>query len=187
MLKLMKKKSLLSITNIIIVIISLIFVYTWIVRIPLDSMAAYGLNSETYEGIGIFTSMFLHAGLIHLAFNMYALYDLGNDIERRISGLKYVGILFLSGLGGSLMSIPFVMNSNVNVVGFSGAIFGLWAYMSVKDNNLKQFGILWLVMNVGLVLLGMPLAWYAHAGGTVVGLLWGLKDTINRYKGSLRY
>ena len=50
----------------------------------------------------LFTSMFIHIGLIHLLFNSYALYVVGQDVERLYGAGRFLVIYFLSGLGGSL-------------------------------------------------------------------------------------
>lgn len=71
----------------------------------------------------LLTSMFLHIGLIHLAFNSYALFILGQDVERLYGPVRFLLIYFLSGLGGSLAS--FVLGAGGISAGASGAIFGL--------------------------------------------------------------
>ena len=71
----------------------------------------------------LLTAMFLHAGIMHLIFNMMALYILGRDIERFYGPKKYLFIYFISGLVGSAFSFLLVSNTSV---GASGAIFGLF-------------------------------------------------------------
>ncbi len=68
------------------------------------------------------TSMFLHGGIVHLLFNMYAIYILGDFIERFYGAKKYLAIYFVSGVVASIFSLYF---SPVMGVGASGAIFGL--------------------------------------------------------------
>ncbi len=72
----------------------------------------------------LLTSMFLHIGLIHLAFNSYALFIVGQDVERLYGSARFLLIYFLSGLGGSLAS--FVFGAGGISAGASGAIFGLF-------------------------------------------------------------
>ncbi|MBF4692852.1 rhomboid family intramembrane serine protease [Fusibacter ferrireducens] len=71
----------------------------------------------------LLTATFLHAGIMHLIFNMMALYILGRDIERFYGPKKYLFIYFMSGLVGSAFSFLLVPNTSV---GASGAIFGLF-------------------------------------------------------------
>ena len=68
--------------------------------------------------------MFLHADIIHIMCNMYALYVVGPRVEDFFGKRKYLLIYFLSGLSGSLLSVG--LNSDVASVGASGAIFGLF-------------------------------------------------------------
>ncbi len=68
------------------------------------------------------TSMFLHADIMHLVFNMLMLYVIGRDIERFYGRSKFIVIYLVGGLIGSLASYVFTTN---NAVGASGAIFGL--------------------------------------------------------------
>lgn len=70
----------------------------------------------------LLTSMFLHGGIIHLAFNMYALYSLGNLVEQIYGVKKYMIIYFVSGLFASFTS--YILSPYISV-GASGAIFGL--------------------------------------------------------------
>ena len=71
----------------------------------------------------LFTSMFIHIGIIHLAFNTWALYVIGMGLERLYGGSRYLVIYILSGLGGSLVS--YVLAPASVSAGASGAIFGL--------------------------------------------------------------
>ncbi|ETV71498.1 hypothetical protein, variant 1 [Aphanomyces astaci] len=72
----------------------------------------------------LFTAMFLHGGLLHLAFNMLALYQLGVELENTFDRRRVVCIYFASGLIGAMCSAVFV--PDVIGVGASGAIFGLF-------------------------------------------------------------
>ena len=79
-------------------------------------------DNEWYR---IITSGFLHSGLLHLAFNMYALWVIGNMLEPALGRLRF-GIIYLGGLiAGSLGAL--VLDPNSLAVGASGAIFALFA------------------------------------------------------------
>ena len=71
----------------------------------------------------LFTSMFLHGSLLHLGFNMLALWQVGALVERIFGSLRFVWLYLLAGLAGSLASV--LWNPHVNSVGASGAIFGI--------------------------------------------------------------
>jgi rhomboid protease GluP len=70
------------------------------------------------------SAMFLHAGIIHLAFNMWALWNVGSIAERFYGNTQFALIYLLSGLFGSLASLFFAARTAVSV-GASGAIFGI--------------------------------------------------------------
>jgi membrane associated rhomboid family serine protease len=125
----------------------------------------------------MFTTMFLHGGLIHLAFNMWALWAIGGFIEAAVGRLKFVIIYFVSGLAGSVM-VLLAAPANVTVVGASGAIFGLFGALAVHAfvNRGRDFQSRALLGNV-LFLLVINLmfsfrggiSWQAHIGGLVAG------------------
>jgi membrane associated rhomboid family serine protease len=75
----------------------------------------------------LLTSMFLHFGLIHIAFNMLALYVNGSVAERIFGSLRYLVIYLVAGLCGSVASL--LWHSQVNSAGASGAIFGVLGSM----------------------------------------------------------
>ncbi|ODU62020.1 MAG: hypothetical protein ABT05_08290 [Lautropia sp. SCN 66-9] len=72
----------------------------------------------------LLTATFLHAGAIHLAFNMWALWNMGEVAERFYGNLQYLLVYLLSGIFGSLASMHFAAQKGVSV-GASGAIFGV--------------------------------------------------------------
>ena len=80
------------------------------------------------------TYMFLHAGLLHLAFNMLALFVFGPPVEDRMGGRAFIGYYFLCGLGGAALSYALMLVMPVGlVVGASAAIYGValafaWAW-----------------------------------------------------------
>jgi rhomboid protease GluP len=78
------------------------------------------LNGQWWR---LFTSMFLHGGLLHLLFNMVVLYQAGQLAERIFGSLRFSGLYLIAGLCGSLASV--LWNPHVNSVGASGAIFGI--------------------------------------------------------------
>lgn len=127
------------------------------------------------------TALFLHAGPLHLAFNLWAFWSAGQLTERLFGNRVFILLYFLSGIGGSLTSLSW--NPMVISVGASGAIFGvygsLFAFMllhrgvlPVEYLNRQRNGILVFVgYNVifGLLQKGTDMA--AHGGGFVVGAL----------------
>ena len=76
-----------------------------------------------YRPWTLFTYMFLHAGLMHLLFNMIGLYFFGPRLEQRLGGRQFLLLYVLSGITGALLSIP--LTPRVAIVGASGAVFGV--------------------------------------------------------------
>ena len=124
----------------------------------------------------LITGMFLHAGVLHLLFNMYALYVIGMQLESFLGKAKYLAVYMFSGLGASMLSIFF---SNSFSVGASGAIFGLmgallyfgYHYRVYLDSVVKSQIIPLIVLNLilGFTLSGIDN--WAHIGGLVSGVL----------------
>src|SRR3989338_8864705 len=83
------------------------------------------------------TSIFLHAGLTHLFFNMWALFVFGPLLERRIGEKKFYALFFLSGIVGNLAFVLFYP-ANVLGLGASGAIFGVIGALAVLMPNLPR-------------------------------------------------
>lgn len=135
------------------------------------------MNNNPFELYRLITSMFLHAGIIHLAFNMYALYVLGPQLESFFGKFKYILIYFISGIIGGLVSMIF-QGSAVSV-GASGAIFGLigafiffgYHYRVYFGSVIKSQIIPLLVANLllGYMVSGINMA--AHVGGLIGGVL----------------
>ena len=110
---------------------------------------------------------------MHLAFNMYTLYILGNPIEYAYGRNKFLAIFIVSLLTGSLTSV-FLNTSNHASVGASGAIFGLFgAFLIVGKSigaNVREIAvIIGLNFALGFILGGVD--WRAHLGGLIGGLI----------------
>ncbi len=130
-----------------------------------------------------FTSMFLHAGLLHLAFNLWAFWSVGRLTERIFGNKSFLALYLLSGVGGSLVSLSW--NPLVVGVGASGAIFGVYgallAFMVLhrgvfpKEYLVRQrnsiLGFVGYNVVFGLSQKNTDMA--AHAGGLLVGALAG--------------
>jgi membrane associated rhomboid family serine protease len=118
------------------------------------------------------TAMFLHFNLIHIGFNMYALFLIGPALELRLGRLRYLALYFLAGIGGSVLTLigaPIATEA----AGASGAIFGLFAafYIMARRENLQTGGIvLTIALNLALSFsFSSEIDWRGHVGGLVVG------------------
>ncbi|HET6820094.1 MAG TPA: rhomboid family intramembrane serine protease, partial [Candidatus Limnocylindria bacterium] len=131
----------------------------------------------------LFTSAFLHLGLLHIGFNMYALWLFGPIIEQLYGHLEYLVLYLLCALGGSVLTILAAPDSAA--VGASGAIFGLFGLAFVVSRRrhlllgpqarsiLSQAGML-LFINLIITFTIPGISWTGHVGGLLVGALIGL-------------
>lgn len=141
----------------------------------------FGANLDTLTKSGEFyrlvTCAFIHIGIFHLLFNMYALYIIGPQVESFYGKARYIFIYLVSAITGSMLSIAF--NHNVISAGASGAIFGLlgcllyfgYHYRIYLGNVIKSQILPIIVLNLilGFMLTGIDN--FAHIGGLVGGIL----------------
>lgn len=131
-----------------------------------------------YDVLSIITSGFLHAGILHLLFNMYALYVIGPQLESFFGKVKYCIIYLGSIIFGNLLSLLF-LNGNFVSCGASGAIFGLlgalvyfgYHYRVYLSDVIKSQIIPLIAINliIGLCINGINIV--AHIGGLIGGVL----------------
>ena len=119
----------------------------------------------------LLTAAFLHAGLLHLAFNMLALVSIGPQLEATLGRARFVALYALSALGGSVTA--FCLASPLQFsVGASGAIFGLFGafYIVVRRQGGDTSSVLVLLaLNVVITFTVPNIDWRAHLGGLVAG------------------
>lgn len=150
----------------------------------IETLLKYGANNayltKSGEYYRLLSSMFIHIGLLHLLFNMYALYIIGPQVESFYGKFKYFLIYILSGVSGSILSITF--SSNTVSAGASGAIFGLMGallyfgffYRNYLGSVIKSQIIPIIILNlvIGFSTPGIDNA--AHIGGLIGGILTSL-------------
>lgn len=155
--------------------------------VPRNVMAGGGLH-------GLFTSMFLHASLLHLAGNMLFLYIFGDNLEDILGHARYLGFYLLSGLAAAILQIVADPGSQIPMIGASGAIAGvmggyLLLFPRAKVDILVIIVIFfrifpipaWVMLGVWFAMQlfsgistpgdGGGVAYWAHAGGFIAGLL----------------
>ena len=128
----------------------------------------------------LITGTFLHAGILHIALNGYALYLIGMELKSLFGRQRFVVVYAISGLAGSVASFAFTP-FNVPGVGASGAIFGLigalGVYFGIHRRLYGRMGtaqfwniIVVIVLNLGIGLSGIfPIDNSAHIGGLLAG------------------
>lgn len=126
--------------------------------------------------IRLFTSMFIHANFITVAFNLFALAYLGVYAERAIGVPRYVLVYFTSGIVAALFPgviASYVLhNGNVVLIGASGAISGVLGIAAAAGNRRAYY---WLFLQIIFAVIGsvsaLPIAFTAHVGGFIAGLV----------------
>ena len=167
----------------------------WVARLLVVNLIAYLLKSTLFWAprfLALFgfsplalwtrpwtlvTYQFVHASVLHLAFNMLALYFFGPPVEARLGGRRFLGFYVLCGLGGALLSAALVpIVGDQLVVGASGAVLGVavafawyWPDTPVLVFPFPEpFAAKWLV--IFTVAISLVLAWLSAATGASDGV-----------------
>jgi rhomboid protease GluP len=127
----------------------------------------------------LITPVFLHASILHIGFNMYALYSLGSVLERRFGVWPFLALYFIGALWGNTLS--FLLTPNISL-GASTAVFGLIAAQGVyiyKNRFLLGSAARPMLMNIAMVvLINLVLGLspgidnWGHVGGLLGGLFY---------------
>lgn len=152
----------------------------------LENLALVNFLVADGEWYRIFTAALLHGGLMHILFNMYALYLFGPRLEQQVGSTAFAALyVAAAGAGGA---VSYIFGDLLQIsVGASGAIFGLfgaWLFvawkMRMSPGGRAMFNQLFvlLAINLALPLLVQGIDWRAHMGGLAAGLgiawLWSL-------------
>lgn len=128
------------------------------------------------------TTAFLHSsGLVHIGFNMFALWIVGPYLEHSLGRWRFIALYLLAAVGGSvavtLLADPFGIDWARGVVGASGAVFGLFGAVLVVLRRLgrdaRQILVI-LAINAVIGFVVPNISWQAHLGGLLVGLVLGV-------------
>lgn len=147
--------------------------------------ANFGPATQDGQWWRLASAMFLHFGVLHLAMNMWALWDAGQLVERMFGPARFAAVYFVSGLAGNLLSLVAHGGQAVSG-GASGAIFGIYGALLIfvwrERRHLHPQEFRWLFWGAvafsvativfGLMITGIDNA--AHIGGFVTGILSGL-------------
>jgi len=137
----------------------------------------------------VLTYMFLHTGVLHLAFNLLALYIFGPPVEERLGSRAFIGFYLTSGLGGALLSYALVMVAqSAPILGASAAIFGvmlafawywpdepIYVFPLPEPVQAKWLVIFFVLLSLTITLipgLDPGVAHVAHLGGFATAFLW---------------
>ncbi|WP_044291463.1 rhomboid family intramembrane serine protease [Rivularia sp. PCC 7116] len=167
------------------------------------SFAGVSINQPVPEWLTLITSQFLHGGLLHLGGNMLFLWIFGNNVEEKLGYIKYLIFYLACGVLASLAQWYFSQGSTIPSLGASGAIAGVMGAYIIRFPKAEVIGVVplgiffptfrvpayfflgfWFIQQAfyGVSSLGMPtnigmesggIAYWAHAGGFVVGAILG--------------
>ena len=146
------------------------------------------INSKVFEGqiYRLFTSMFLHADIIHLFSNMLALLIFGTSVENNFYKYQFLLIYFVSGFLGNIFSLFLLPYDSISL-GASGAIFGLigavFVFFAREDKSFIVFGLIYLVFFIFMSFAPGINLW-AHLFGLLGGLILGylFKNKTKRFE-----
>ena len=163
----------------LIAINTLVFIITTIRPDIEDSLALTKpfLNSNYWT---ILTSIFVHANFLHIFSNMLALYFFGTFCLQLIDDKWFWVVYVIGGIFGNILFL-LLGPANSAVVGASGAIFALGGLIAMMRPNQKVYLYffipmpLWvgIALSFGLTVIIPGVAWQAHLGGLIVGLITG--------------
>lgn len=170
-------------TNLLIIVNIIIFSTYGFEDISVITLLDLGGNFSPFsldkEPFRLVTSMFLHGHLFHLIANMYSLFYVGMQLERKIGSVNFLIVYFLTGLFAGIASLDF--NLFVISVGASGAIFGVYGFLiveSIRKNPQNKVSIVtnFIIYVIVVTLVGSRLNFdnAAHIGGAIAGLIIGI-------------
>jgi membrane associated rhomboid family serine protease len=169
----------------VLMAINLIFFIATLIREDLIFKTfGFAPSQFTQEPWTIITSMFVHDGIWHILVNMLMLYFFGSYLLGLLGEVKFLIVYLVGGLVGNLLFF-LIGNEYVIVVGASGAIYAIMGTLAVIRPRLKV--LIWflfpmdlwiLVVVMGALIISTQMtsdyiAWQAHIGGLVLGLLAG--------------
>lgn len=168
------------VTNILIVLNLMVFLYG-VLHGNDELINMFGNNYELVQNgefYRLFTCMFVHADILHILFNMIALYSIGPVVERYYGKSKFLLIYLVSGLLGSIFSGVFMTADSISI-GASGAIFGLlgsicyftYYYRATLQGILRGSIMPVIIINLVIGFLSTSIDLSAHIGGLIGGIL----------------
>lgn len=141
-----------------------------------SAVIQYAISRQSFSLTHMVSSMFAHASVNHLLFNMIALYLCGHKLEAYLGRIRYGLVYVLSGLGAALLIGIF---SDVPSVGASGAIFGMmgcFLLLAIKNKEILRYTLKYellptLIISLIQTVVVRYISVIAHVGGLIVGMV----------------
>lgn len=158
-------------------------------------IAQYGLIPAYWHPSQLVTSMFLHGGWLHIISNLWVLWIFGGSVEDRLGHFKYLYLYLISGIIAGLTQLFTQLGSTVPTIGASGAISGVMGayFMMFPKARISALVPILIFLQVfeipAFIYLGLwfisqvysgvfeghnfgGVAWWAHIGGFLAGIVW---------------
>lgn len=141
------------------------------------------------EHYTLLSYMFLHGDIFHLVGNMLFLWVFGDNVEDAVGHVKFVAFYLLSGIGAGLVHALVAPNSDIPLIGASGAVAGVIAAYLMLHPRVRVWVLafrvlplrisaalalgIWIASQVVMIALPQvgPVAWWSHIGGLIVGAI----------------
>lgn len=166
-------------------------IYKYYGLVPREFMTSFYARWDLlpYNVMTIFSSMFLHGGFFHLGGNMLYLWIFGNNIEDAMGHGRFILFYFLAGMVAALAQFLYDPSSSIPMIGASGAVSGVLGAYLVLHPYARIKTLLFIIIFIkiielpAIVLLTIwffmqvlysqfeGVAWYAHIGGFIFGLV----------------
>jgi len=153
------------------------------------------LNEQSFfQPWRFLTSIFLHADILHLMFNLFALLLFGSILEKIIGGKKFLLLFFVSGIFANLMAVNFYSSS----LGASGAVYGILGCLAILRPKMAVWvygmpmpmfiaAILWIAAGIFGLFVPSNIGHIAHLSGIGVGFIFGIYLRTRKKKPSIEF
>jgi membrane associated rhomboid family serine protease len=162
-----------------------------------DFIRHYGIVPDQLHYSSILTSMFIHGGFLHIAGNMWFLWVFGRGVEDLLGHVRYLFLYFVCGFAAAFLYILVNSNSTAPTIGASGAIAGVMGAYLIKFPRAHIVTLVFIIIfittvdipaaflllywfaiqffsgvgSVGYSTSDGGVAWFAHVGGFIAGML----------------